>query len=304
MDPLRVAYDHDRLVHHGAPPELDATIDAELETMSIGVFARRARLSMKALRLYERLGLLTPDSVDQFTGYRRYRPAQLATARLVALLRRMDMPLAVVADVVGAPGPAGAELINTYWQTVERRIASQRELAAHLRLRLAGEEASFGELFEIQQRAVPEQLVLTEQRHVHIEQLASFIEAATIRLLKAAVRYGGALGPMFAVYHGEVNLDSDGPVEVCLPIPEQPPSPEAAMRREPAHREAYVRLRKAQVEYPQILSAFDAVAQWISTHALTSSAPPREVYFADFHAAAATDDVCDVAFPIADPAHH
>ena len=40
-------------------------------------------------------------------------------------------------------------------------------------------------------------------------------------------------------------------------------SADLALRREPAHREAFVRLRKAQVEFPQILSAFDGVAQWI-----------------------------------------
>ena len=57
------------------------------------------------------------------------------------------------------------------------------------------------------------------------------------------------------------------------------------MRCEPAHREAYVRIRKAQVEYPQILSAFDAVAQWLAARGLPSSAPPREIYFANFHGA-------------------
>jgi DNA-binding transcriptional MerR regulator len=297
-DPLRVAYDHDRLVGQPAP----VALEDEQRTMSIGVFARRARLSMKALRLYERLGLLTPDRVDSDTGYRRYRPSQLATARLVAMLRRLDMPLAMVAEVIRAPGPEAAELIGTYWQTIERRITSQRELATHLRLRLSGQEASFGDLFEIRERSVPTQLVLTEQRHVQIEQLSTFIQLATIRLLKVSPRYGGVRGPMFVVYHGEVNQDSDGPVEVCLPVPEQlQAGTDSALRREPAHREAYARIRKAQVEYPQILSAFDAVAQWIAARGLIGSAPPREIYFADFNAAASTDEVCDVAFPVEEP---
>lgn len=41
--------------------------------LSIGAFARRARLSHKALRLYDRHGLLPPDHVDAVTGYRYYR---------------------------------------------------------------------------------------------------------------------------------------------------------------------------------------------------------------------------------------
>ena len=45
--------------------------------LSIGVFARCSRLSMKALRLYDRRGLLTPAHIDPDTGYRRYRESQL-----------------------------------------------------------------------------------------------------------------------------------------------------------------------------------------------------------------------------------
>ena len=105
---------------------------------------------------------------------------------------------------------------------------------------------------------------------------------------------------MLVVYHGEVNEDSDGPVEVCIPVGlEQPVSEATAMRREPAHNEAYVRITKAQVEYPQILSAYDAVAQWITAQGRSVTGSPREVYFTDWDAAGPNDEVCDVAFPVA-----
>jgi hypothetical protein len=59
-----------------------------------------------------------------------------------------------------------------------------------------------------------------------------------------------------------------------------------------------VRITKAQVAYPQILSAFDAVASWLQSRGIEASAAPREVYFADWGAAGPDDEVCDVAFPI------
>jgi protein phosphatase len=40
--------------------------------MTIGELATRSRLSAKALRLYDQLGLLHPDHVDPVTGYRIY----------------------------------------------------------------------------------------------------------------------------------------------------------------------------------------------------------------------------------------
>jgi DNA-binding transcriptional MerR regulator len=78
--------------------------------LSIGVFARRSRLSTKALRLYDRLGVLAPAHVDELSGYRRYRESQLAAARLVAMLRRLNMPLSQIAEVVSAAGIQGAEV--------------------------------------------------------------------------------------------------------------------------------------------------------------------------------------------------
>lgn len=295
--------------------------------LSIGVFARRSRLSTKALRLYDRLGVLAPAHVDELSGYRRYRESQLAAARLVAMLRRLDMPLSQVAEVVSAAGiqgaevamlkrpepgtspsqesrtalnagARGAELVASYWESVERRIASQRELAVHLQNRLRGGEGSF-DMYEIRERDVPGQVVLTEQRHVQADELPQWIGAAMGRLMKSARNLGGAAGFPFVVYHGEVNQDSDGPVEVCVPVKfGQGISTEAAVRQEPAHHEAYVRLRKAQVAFPQILSAYDAISQWISTKRLSVAGSPREVYFTDFGSAAPTDEVCDVAFPV------
>ena len=266
--------------------------------LGIGAFARRARLSPKALRLYDRQGLLPPDRVDPVTGYRYYREARLAQARLIVRLRRLDMPLATVAEVLAVPAPEAAVLVASYWESVERRIAAQRELAVHLCVRLSGDEGSTG-MYEIQQREVPEQLVLTEQRHVRPEDLPVWIPAATERLAAAAAAYGGVAAAPFVVYHGEVNEDGDGPVEVCVPIPAGTEGVAEAHRREPAHREAYTVITRAQCGYPQILSAYDAVFAWVQREGRPMGGAPREVYFADWAAAGEGDPVCDIAVPLA-----
>jgi DNA-binding transcriptional MerR regulator len=163
--------------------------------LSIGVFARRSRLSMKALRLYDHVGLLKPAQVDLGTGYRRYRESQLATARLVVMLRRLDMPLVQVAEIVSAPGPLGAERLASYWEEFERRVAGQHQLVGYIRGKLLGREATIG-LAEIRQREVPEQLVLTEQRDIDVEQLPAWIGAAMRRLTTSARRYGCSRGAL------------------------------------------------------------------------------------------------------------
>jgi DNA-binding transcriptional MerR regulator len=64
-----------------------------MELVSIGEFARRSRLSPRALRLYDESGLLLPARVDPDSGYRWYRLDQLESARHIAALRQLGMPL-------------------------------------------------------------------------------------------------------------------------------------------------------------------------------------------------------------------
>jgi DNA-binding transcriptional MerR regulator len=240
---------------------------------------------MKALRLYDHVGLLKPAQVDSGTGYRRYRESQLATTRLVVMLRRLDMPLGQVVEIVSAPGPFGAERLASYWEGFERRIADQRELVAYIRGKLLGKETTM-RLAEILQREVGEQLVLTEQRHVDVDQLPGWIGAAIKRLTKSARKYGGPVGARFVIYYGEINEDNNGRAEACVPIDSaRARARDPALRREPARREAYVRLTKAQVAFPQIASAYDRVSAWVTSHGLTLAGHPREVYLDDFAAA-------------------
>jgi DNA-binding transcriptional MerR regulator/catechol 2,3-dioxygenase-like lactoylglutathione lyase family enzyme len=72
--------------------------------MSIGNFSLRSGLSIAALRYYDEIDLLTPAFVDPLTGYRRYRPSQLDTARLVSVLRALDLPVLEVREAITSDG--------------------------------------------------------------------------------------------------------------------------------------------------------------------------------------------------------
>jgi protein phosphatase len=113
-----------------------------VELLTIGEFARASRLSAKALRLYDELGLLRPAVVDPGNGYRRYSPGQLATARVVAWSRRIGMPLAEIRAVVGMPAAAAAQAVAGYWRRVEADTENKRQLAAVLVEYLSGKGAT------------------------------------------------------------------------------------------------------------------------------------------------------------------
>jgi len=281
-------------------------VDQEL--LTIGAFAARARLSAKALRLYDRLGLLAPAHIDEASGYRYYRADQVERARLVALLRQLDMPLARIAEVVEADGSRAADVLAAYWTDVETRFAGQRTLAEYLRGRLSGRSSEMYGKFVVETVDVPARVVITETRHTLADELPAWIGASLTRLEAAARECGGVTAAPYVVYHSEVSMESDGPAESCVPVADETAARawaeakgrpwEAGVRVEPAQRIAYTRITKAQVAHPQILAAFEAVEQWMAGAGLEMAGPCREIYFADWDAAGPEDEVCDVAFPV------
>ncbi|MFJ4832354.1 MerR family transcriptional regulator [Streptomyces sp. NPDC088747] len=276
--------------------------------LTIGAFAARSRLSPKALRLYDRLGLLAPAYVDEVSGYRYYRADQAERARTVALLRQLDMPLARIAEVVAAEGSSAAALLTAYWADAEARFASQRTLAEFLRGRLSGRSSEMYGKFVVETVEVPEVVVLTETRHTLAAELPAWIPASLGRLEEGARACGGVSAAPFVVYHSEVSQESDGPAESCVPVADGAAARawadgpgrarETRVRVEPARRLAYTRITKAQVAHPQILAAFEAVEAWVAEQGLTLDGPCREVYFTDWDSAGPEDAVCDVAFPV------
>lgn len=263
--------------------------------MTIGVFARKTRLSYKALRLYDSMGLLPPAFVDPDSGYRYYTEEQVDRARLIGLLRRLEMPLDRIAEVLGFEGSRAARSVAAYWREVEADARTKRRLVLYLERYL---ERKGEAMYDVETRTVAEQKVATVRGRVHARELPAFIGETMGRVLEYLAQAGiRPSAPPFVAYHGQVDLDSDGPVEVCVPfVGSLEPKGEVAIRLEPAHDEAYARITKAQVEFPGILEAYDAVARHLE-EAGRSHGSPREVYFAEWDDIGEDDPACDVAFP-------
>ena len=62
--------------------------------LTIGEFSRLCRLTVVALRHYDKVGVLRPAEVDETTGYRYYRAEQVEVALRIGLLRSFDVSIA------------------------------------------------------------------------------------------------------------------------------------------------------------------------------------------------------------------
>lgn len=108
--------------------------------LSIGEFARFAGVSVRMLRHYDALGLLTPSYVDPPTGYRSYEPELLARADALVAFRALGFSLEEVGELpdAGNSPAALAELLERRRDELRTQIDADRarldEVERRLRL--------------------------------------------------------------------------------------------------------------------------------------------------------------------------
>ena len=68
----------------------------------IGEFSKLGQVSTRMLRHYDKLGLLVPDQIDEWTGYRYYTIQQLPRLHRIIALKDMGLSLQQITDLLGA----------------------------------------------------------------------------------------------------------------------------------------------------------------------------------------------------------
>jgi len=102
--------------------------------LGIGEMSRRSGLTVSALRFYDGAGLLVPAYVEPASGYRRYRDDQVPTARVLANLRRVSMPLPEVARVLDAATPdEAAAVLDRHLRRLEDGLLDARQVLSRVR---------------------------------------------------------------------------------------------------------------------------------------------------------------------------
>ena len=239
-----------------------ASFGAMEDLIPIGQFAQASRLSQKALRLYDENGLLPPAHVHPESGYRFYRLAQLRDATLIGLLRSAGMPLAEIRGVLEDPV---VDRIDAYEVALADELEERLQILDYVRRRLKEEQ-----MFEVRTKKLGPIRYVSTTANVRVQELMDHI-VETADSLRAAHE---ATGPDFVVYHGEVNEEADGPVEVALPTAE-------GDRELPETEVAYTVAEGEDTKFPAIIGAYDAVASWAKANGRELDGPPLEINHVD-----------------------
>lgn len=97
--------------------------------LKIGEFSKLSQLTVKALRFYEREGLLLPEAIDPYTGYRLYESRQLARAGQIKAYRQLGLSIEEIKRILG-----GGDYRSILRQKAQELTASRQSIDLRLSL--------------------------------------------------------------------------------------------------------------------------------------------------------------------------
>jgi DNA-binding transcriptional MerR regulator len=250
-------------------------------SLPIGDFSRATHLSVKTLRHYHQVGLLTPADVDADTGHRRYTTDQIPSAQVIRRFRALEMPLDDIRAVLHAPDPPTRNaLIATHLSRLEESLARTQQAAASLRELLQPRHS--GGSAVIEHRSVPPAPAATVREVIDVADLVAWYHGAMGELYGTllAQRLAPA-GPAGGVYASELFSDERGEAMVFVPCAE-------AVRS--TGRVAAVVVPGAELAvithtgpHEEMDRAYGELGTYVADHALAVDGPVREYYVVGGH---------------------
>lgn len=97
--------------------------------MTIGQLARASGVSVRTLRHYDQIGLLTPQA-RTLAGYRLYCHDDIERLQHIRLLKALTWPLRDIADLLNRRPPVLAATLNWQLEAIDSRVAQLQQVRA------------------------------------------------------------------------------------------------------------------------------------------------------------------------------
>ena len=134
---------------------------------------------------------------------------------------------------------------------------------------------------EVEVKEIATQQVLSITRHTKVDKLdvtiRKSLDAINTLLKEQGVETSDA---PWGIYHGPINEQADGPIEICMPVQGKVNSKgDVEVKQLQGGNAACVTMLGAQCDFPAILTAYDTAADWIQKNGYDMAEPPREVWY-------------------------
>ncbi|MEQ8175510.1 MAG: MerR family transcriptional regulator [Syntrophomonadaceae bacterium] len=266
---------------------------------TIGQFSRICMVSPKALRHYEKLGLLVPMQVDSFNGYRYYGQEQVDSLKAILFLKDLGIPLKTIQQVIvrGNQPEEIISLLENHRSVLlqELEILNQRLVKLSLwKNSMEVNEMSDTSKYDIRLQYVRETLVYSSRQI--LTDFYNELPRLFRSLLDEILAKGGVCaGAPIILYYDDFNQASFNPQKVDIEVAWPVADPPLANNTLPALRVAtctYVG------PYNGLERAYGALFTWINNNGYQAQVPTREVYINDPAVTPPEQLVTEIQIPI------
>lgn len=276
----------------------------------IGDFSRLGQVSTRMLRHYDKLGLLVPEEIDDWTGYRYYTIQQLPRLHRIIALKEMGLSLQQIADLLDDDDSMSVKQLRSMLLLKRRELAREVQETEQ---RLAQVEARLAQLDRDDRPPAYETLIKPvaalpvaslQQRVPHVDEMGFYCQALTRslyrRLKEARIAWSE---PELILYHSEEYRETDLDVEACVALPDPHVTPgdiDVRFQVLPAHDLVASLIYEGAFE--EMIPAILELMRWVGVQGHKPVGPLRELHLsgpAHAEEAEASLPVVELQLPVA-----
>lgn len=266
----------------------------------IGAFSRLSMVSIRMLRHYHDIGLLSPQHIDPETGYRYYTTDQLSRVYRIQSLKAMGFSLSAIADILTTYQDKEqlrhyleVHLTQVHQQSAELEEQKKQIQSAIERLREDDNPMNYSvtlkEIPEMQVIYLRDVIPSYNEESILWQKLGKQMEGKTFTFAEPQLSV--------AVFYDEGYKEEDVDVEIRIPVVgEYQDLGKVQMKTVPKTLVASALLKGS---YDQLLSVSEAIGKWIGENGYEIDGPMFDIY----HVSPACDPnpenwVTEICFPV------
>ena len=125
--------------------------------LKIGEFSKLSHLTVKALRFYEKEGILLPASTDEWTGYRFYETSQLEAAARIRAYRQLELSIDEIKAIIA--GTDARQILSEKAKTLaeeKNRIDKRLSIINHI---MEDKDMKY----QVTEKQIPEKIIYSSE---------------------------------------------------------------------------------------------------------------------------------------------
>jgi len=189
-----------------------------------------------------------------------------------------------------------AKHLEGHRRHLEERLERHRRILSFLERLISRKEGVMP--YEVQVKEVPSQHVAAVKKHTSLATIGQDIGNGIREIWEAVAPRGSAVaGPPFLIMFDAIDEETEGDIEICVPVPSPFEGDGGVYGREVEAVTAATTVHRGP--YDQVGPAYHTVTGWIQEHGHEIAGPPREVYLTDPQETTdPADYLTEIVFPI------